>query len=819
MRLLHRLVPLCAFVLPLAGAAAACGGDDTSAEDASGVVARFAAGSTDTPPFLDVPFPSDVYMKDGKLSSPPGLDRVFTQNADFLGQQIARVNGWSRIAPAMFALDDTSRPPNPDTGEPGGAAIDRATLPPDEDACIADGSSVFLIDLEAADPASARVPCRAVLDDEREAASGRTVLGVGPARGIVLAEGHRYAAVLTSRIKDESGRSLGSTADFARAIQRTGALGAIYGDAYDKALGAIGGALAGDGATIVALAPYTTQNVTGELYALRDALESAAAPTLSWDPAAVAPMTPARFVAVPAGGAGTVPAGFAASLDDWLGVATKKLPDGTDDPDEALPVRAHDAIDAVGTAVFQATSYLQVRPNKYDDLDHGTFARDASGAIVPAPEAPTAKIWVTFAIPKAPMPAGGYPAVIVQHGLSGSRDYLLSLANTFCKKGWIAVAIDSVTFGARAADPKFQVDQTTDYAGAPGAKYAGPDGISDRVAGERNGSFDFFGSLKNMGALRDQLRQAELDTAQLVKVLRSDPDLSPLRTGAAAPKIDPERVAYVGDSLGGIEGAVAAAIEPHVQAWTLNVAGGGVLVEIGAHGPGINAQLAIAGSINFGFRGVAFTEAHPLVAMGQTLVEAGDPLAYADKLVTSPAPLAGAPTAPRDVLQIEVLYDELVANEGGEALARAAGFGMALPNVGANAGAADRTGKPYPGGGLPLTMLTADATGGFHDTPKPGVTALVAQVSPAAHGSDLVRSTGDRQYLIPFNTEQGGLDPQHVDVVAVPCPYRALQDTMVRFFGDAFAGAVPVVTGLPAPARDLDGDGVPDDTDPTPLGK
>ena len=54
------------------------------------------------------------------------------------------------------------------------------------------------------------------------------------------------------------------------------------------------------------------------------------------------------------------------------------------------------------------------------------------------------------------------------------------------------------------------------------------------------------------------------------------------------------------------------------------------------------------------------------------------------------------------------------------------------------------------------------------------------------------------------------------DGITVPCPYRELQDVMLRFFADAFEGKVPVVTGLPAPVRDLDGDGAPDGTDPQP---
>ena len=151
-----------------------------------------------------------------------------------------------------------------------------------------------------------------------------------------------------------------------------------------------------------------------------------------------------------------------------------------------------------------------------------------------APEAPTSKIWVTFAVPTAPMPPAGYPAVIVQHGLNGSRDYLLAHANHIASKGWMAVAIDSVTFGARGADANFRVDATNDYVSAPGATYKGGDGINDLYKGERGGSFDFFGGLTNLVALRDQLRQAAIDTVSLVKLLRSNPDLSPLTTGGPA---------------------------------------------------------------------------------------------------------------------------------------------------------------------------------------------------------------------------------------------------------------------------------------------
>src|SRR6185295_1589676 len=157
----------------------------------------------------------------------------------------------------------------------------------------------------------------------------------------------------------------------------------------------------------------------------------------------------------------------------------------------------------------------------------------------------------------------------------------------------------------------------------------------------------------------------------------------------------------------------------------------------------------------------------------------------ADRLVKNPTPLAGAPTTPRNLLQISVLYDELVANEANEAFARAGGWLLASPNVGTNAGTAT-LGPPTPfrGGGIELGTVMPDGDG-FHDTPQAGVTALLAQVSPATHGSDLVRSKGSRQYSLPFNDKDGKLvvDRQNAPF-DVPCPYRELQASMVGFFDD-----------------------------------
>jgi dienelactone hydrolase len=808
--MLHRSVrPLVLLALASACGFGACGTDDKGTAATVPVSARFTVPPDGTlPQLLDVPFPSDVYLSNGKYTDAiPGFDKLVKQSAKYLSHELAKQNGYSRISLASFYIDDNTLAPD-DNGDPISASIDPQTLPKTEADCIADESAVFLIDLSAADPASARVPCRAAFHGKTGLSKLHPSLGVGPARGKVLPAGKQFAAVLTSRVKDKTGRSVGRAPAFDSAVTGKMAgtpLGDLYSAAFSKVTAALGSALAADGAQIVAIAPYTTQKAEEELYALRDSLEASPKPTLGWDDAAMAPLRAARF-AQKVGG--TLPTGFAASLDEWLGAASAKLPDGSDDPNTQLPVRAHDKIAAVGSAAFTAQSFLVSKPGGYDDLDHATFASP--------PVAVPQKIWISFAIPTGAMPAAGYPAILYQHGLSGSRADFLDIANTFTKAGFIVAAIDSITFGARAPETHYQTDLTTNFPKAPGATFTGPDGFADPYLGETNGPFDLFGGLKNMGSLRDQMRQAELDTAQVVRVLRSSPDLSALATNGVTPKIDPANIGYVGDSLGGIQGGVAAAIEPGVRAWVLNVAGGGIMPEVAAHGPIINIQLAAAGAINFGFTGDRFDESHPFVGIAQTIVEAGDPIIYASHLVTNPAKLAGAPTKPRNVLQIEVLYDELVSNESNEALARAAGFALAKPNVGSNAGVFDIKNLDANPQRIAFAEVSADASG-IHDTPVAGVTAVLAQVSPGGHGYNLVSGEATRRYAIPFNSGDPTAPPfRDLSQYQVKTSYRELQATINGFFGSAFKGGVPVVSGLPAPIRDVDGDGTPDATDPKP---
>lgn len=790
----------------------------------TGVVARFDLTSNPIPNFLDVPFPSDIYLQNGQVTTIPAMSKVVPQNSDFITHELAKMNGFSRIAFAMFYVDDYSAP-QPSPGVVAFAQLDPTTFPSTEADCVADTSSMFLIDLAATDPTQARVTCRAEYHQDYINPASRTLATIGPARGVVLQEGHQYAAVLTNRVKTTDGRPLQPSADFKAVQSGASSAPSVYTSAYQTVMNDLSGALAADGSQIVAIAPFTTNAMSKQIYALRDAIEQAPAPALAFDAASMAPMQPATF-AQPVNG--TLPAGFTASLDAWLGVvpATAKLPDGSDDPDANLPVRAHDKIGVVGTGVFTAANYLTKYTAGYGDLDDATFTTDSNGNIQPASDRPTDPIWVTFAVPTAPMPANGYPTVIYQHGLSGSRDDMMDIANPLCNQGWMVVAIDSVTFGARAPEAMWQVDKTSDFASSPGATYSGPDGFGDAIKGLHNGSDDLFGNLLDVGAVRDQFRQAEIDTAQLVKVLRSGPNLAPLAWNGTTPKVDPANIAYIGMSLGSIEGAAAAAIEPHIKLWTLNVGGGGLITELATHGPIVGTLLSEAAGFNFGTLEASLDESQPLVNLIQAVVEPGDPLSLAQNIVLNPQPLVGQPTQPRDVLQFEVIYDEWVSNEADEALARAGGWGIAQPNVGSNTGITDYKNLANDTQLLPLPSVAPQSDGSIHDTPSQGVTAVVVQVSPGTHGDDMIASSGTREYCIPFANFPSGTpfdllaqtasSPTQDQWFTVKDPYLQTQQTIFEFLSDGFAGKVPGVVVHQTPVRDLDGDTYTDDVDADP---
>ena len=743
---------------------------------------RFDPGTGAVPRFLDVPFPSDAYLEaDGTLvDAIPGLADYFTSNADGLSQMLAGQRGFSLTGGAFFRLDwpDPDHQPTPDA----------TSFPKDEAASIASDAPAFLVDLDGASGPEI-VPSRLLFHDGGGVRP--SVLAVLPARGVVLAEGHRHVAGLTTRLT--AGGSPIEPADAFRALRDDGKAGGS--SAAKTALGALTALekLPGfDRSRVSAVAVFTTQKAADELLGMRTLVAAKAPPVVHWDAASVAPMAAAFFTA-------TTTAGATATLDDWLGTP-QKLPDGSDDPARDQPNgAAHDAIAAIATGVYDSPSFLRVKPNGYQDLEHATVARDASGKPMLDPDHPTAKVWVSIALPKGAVPTSGWPVVIVQHGLGGDRSFLLSLANTFAKQGFATVAIEAVTFGARAVDPQDTVDAASRFAWSSKAAYHGPDGFVDQQALPTA----LFGDVYNFGAARDQLRQTVIDLGTLADVV-SDPslDLGPLTKAVPGAKLDSTRIGYAGDSFGAIAGAMLAAVDTRIRGFLLNVGGGGIATELVANGPYLASIVGTVASLAFGISGDRLDAAHPFMGILQTILDPADPLTHARRVLTAPA----ADIPAKSVVLVEAIWDEIVPNEGTEALARAMGLFLATPNVGTNAG-------------VPFTTATP-VNGILSNVPAVGLTGVLVQASPGTHGSDLYDAKGVRHFAIPFGKDPSDPFPVLPADLPVVEPYLGLQAMSAGFFSSLFAGGpgkAPEVSGFPVPVRDFDGDGVEDSVDPDPL--
>ncbi len=150
--------------------------------------------------------------------------------------------------------------------------------------------------------------------------------------------------------------------------------------------------------------------------------------------------------------------------------------------------------------------------------------------------------WLATEIPFSlaiPHGDGPFRVVIVQHGLMGRRADFLSVANHFAAADYIVIAMDLPLHGDRAVD------------GADsGAGFFNADAVS----------------------VRDNLVTSALDLGQLVRFIQASTGLDSLLPSSVT--LDADKVYYVGESLGGIVGALFLGVEPAVEAAALVSMGG-----------------------------------------------------------------------------------------------------------------------------------------------------------------------------------------------------------------------------------------------------
>lgn len=282
------------------------------------------------------------------------------------------------------------------------------------------------------------------------------------------------------------------------------------------------------------------------------------------------------------------------------------------------------------------------------------------GSAVP----PSPDIDVVIVRPTGPVPPGGFPVVILQHGFCGSDAFVTDAAADFLDAGLAVAGISAPEHGLRGACLTF---------------------------------FDF----GDFNAFGNNFRQATIDLLQLTQVLARGVDL-----GGGGPDVAGDGIGYLGVSLGGVIGGTFGAVEPNLVAAVLNVPGGRLAQFAGSTSslalPFLE-QFAVAAGLTTRTCGGApdgttcatdadceeeeetaqacvLTEAFAIMLDAalpsfQCQLDPGDPITYARGWRIAPPA-----TGPRAVLVQEGIGDVIVANPLTEALARGIGLAEQRPD-------------------------------------------------------------------------------------------------------------------------------------------
>ena len=299
---------------------------------------------------------------------------------------------------------------------------------------------------------------------------------------------------------------------------------------------------------------------------------------------------------------------------------------------------------------------------EYRREEDGIFQIEAGVPVIES--VPDIELYLAFSDASV---SGPRPVVIYQHGLGGDKDGSWGTSDRLAAvgdRGVAVIAIDSPEHGSRG-------------------------GASGDVA---SSVFGFFGIDNETGEFdiaraRDNFRQMAADQLELVRLIDSLGALDLLPEGApdGVPDLDVSRIFYVGHSFGSVQGPTVFALAPEIEHAVWNVGGDGLMFLL--------EDSATFSLVVNGLRpaGTADGSLARFMALGQAIVDPGDPLNYARNAFTNP--LVDGADAPRSVLLQVVVGDTIVPNSSSNAVARAARLSLmhevvavpGLPTVGASA--------------------------------------------------------------------------------------------------------------------------------------
>src|SRR5262245_11644636 len=410
---MRQSLALLAYAIAMAGLAA------PSDLHAAGPTVAFTLPAQDATPsvFGSLPFPNDLYFDQGQPGDgdgtlinaglPPGgkiglASAVITQNTAAIEEALDRLDGFGTTAAIYFfpsgPLDAGSLPASP-------------VLSP----ALTDG--VFCADTATLTP----VPIAWKLDVDSRIPN---VLALVPLPGRPLAPRTTYTCVVRRSITG-GGNPVQPSADWVSV--RDGASANTDADAiFDPVVAALdtAGVPASD---IAGMTVFTTESTTSDLIRIRDVVLPGQ------------PVPSANFTSRP-----------------------ELVFDSDGELTQLLGTTPHDHMAKVATGYFGRVRFQTAEPNgdgPLGDVPVGpsyvscstpcettdeSFVRDGSGnPIVQS----TASIPVTLVVPKGTPPTGGWPVIIVQHGLGGQRDVVVRLGEALASHGFAAIGIDAAAHG------------------------------------------------------------------------------------------------------------------------------------------------------------------------------------------------------------------------------------------------------------------------------------------------------------------------------------------------------------------------------------
>jgi hypothetical protein len=163
-------------------------------------------------------------------------------------------------------------------------------------------------------------------------------------------------------------------------------------------------------------------------------------------------------------------------------------------------------------------------------------------------------------------PAGGWPVVIFQHGITLNRTVMLAMADSFAQAGFAVVAIDLPLHGI--TDTTSPLYQGPGHPFGNNERHFNLDNVGATGVFAPDGQIDNGWQILNVGNplnARDHIRQAVSDTIALKRTL---PGLD-FPDGDASPDLDANRMHFVGISLGSIISGVFLGLDSDIVTATL----------------------------------------------------------------------------------------------------------------------------------------------------------------------------------------------------------------------------------------------------------